>query len=84
MDTVSYSGLRQNLAEYMDKVNGNHAPLLITRQNAPAAVLMSLADFKAYEETAYLMCSPVNAARLQDAVTQLEDNKGTLRVLIGE
>ncbi|WP_343224000.1 type II toxin-antitoxin system Phd/YefM family antitoxin [Oceanobacter mangrovi] len=31
---------------------------MTTRQNGKAAVVMSLEDFHAYEETAYLMASP--------------------------
>jgi len=68
MDTISYTAIRNNLAKTIDKVNENHAPVIITRQNGPAAVLMSLDDFNAYEETAYLLRSPVNAARLIKAV----------------
>jgi prevent-host-death family protein len=41
MDTISYTAIRNNLAKTIDKVNENHAPVIITRQNGPAAVLMS-------------------------------------------
>lgn len=33
---------------------------------------MSLEDFKSYEETAYLMASPKNAARLNQAISEVE------------
>jgi antitoxin YefM len=45
---------------------------MITRQNGKPAVLISLDDFKAYEETAYLMASPKNAARLNQAIADIE------------
>ena len=38
--------------------------------------MVSLDDFKALEETAYLLRSPVNAKRLLAAVTQLAKGKG--------
>ncbi|HBI22561.1 MAG TPA: type II toxin-antitoxin system prevent-host-death family antitoxin [Legionella sp.] len=72
MNILSYSALRNNLASTLDKVNEDHVSILITRQNAKPAVIMSLEDFNAYEETAYLMASPKNAARLSQAIGEVE------------
>ncbi len=72
MHTLSYSALRSNLASALDKVNDDHVSLLITRKNAKPAVIMSLEDYKSYEETAYLMASPANAARLTQSITEIE------------
>lgn len=72
MDTVSYSAFRAQLATMLDKVNDDHQPMLITRQNGKPAVVMSLEDFHAYEETAYLMASPKNAERLNQAMAEVE------------
>lgn len=58
MNAISYTAARNNLAKTMDKLNDDHAPVLITRQNGSPAVLIALEDFHAYEETAYLMTSP--------------------------
>lgn len=82
MNAISYTAARNNLAKTMDKVNDDHAPVLITRQNGSPAVLIALEDFHAYEETAYLMTSPPNARRLRRAVRQLEAGKGKARKLI--
>ena len=43
---------------------------------------MSLEDYVALEETAYLLRSPKNTRRLIESVVQLEDGKGTERELI--
>ena len=75
MDTMSYSSLRNHLASTLDKVNDDHKPVLITRQNGKPAVLMSLEDFQAFEETAYLMASPKNAERLNQAIVDVEAGK---------
>lgn len=72
MENISYSALRRNLAQSIDRVNEDHAPLLVTRRSGSPAVLMSLEDFQAYEETAYLMASPENARRLNRAVADVE------------
>ncbi|WP_375326465.1 type II toxin-antitoxin system Phd/YefM family antitoxin [Candidatus Tisiphia endosymbiont of Nemotelus uliginosus] len=75
MNTLNYSSLRNNLAQVLDKVNDDHTPVIITRQNGKAAVIISLEDFKSYEETFYLMKSPKNALRLQEAINQVESDK---------
>lgn len=82
MDIMSYSAFRAQLAGVLDKVNDDHKPILITRQNGKPAVLISLEDFQAYEETAYLMASPKNAERLNRAIAQVEAGRGVRRGLI--
>jgi antitoxin YefM len=82
MNAISYTAARNSLAKTMDKVNADHNPVLITRQNGEPAVLMSLDDFHAYEETAYLLGSPNNAQRLRRAIRQLDAGKGRVRKLI--
>lgn len=72
MEAVTYTNVRNNLAKTLDKVNEDHAPVLITRQNGAPAVLMSLEDFSAWEETVYLMRSPRNAERLSQAIADVE------------
>ncbi len=84
MDTISYSAFRTHLAETLDRVNDNHKPALITRQNGRPAVVMSLEDFQAYEETAYLMASPKNAERLNKAIFEVEAGKTVDKELIEE
>lgn len=84
MDAISYSTFRSKLAGTLDKVNNDHKPILITRQNGKPAVVMSLEDFQSYEETAYLMASPKNAARLNQAISEIEAGHTTTRELIEE
>jgi len=84
MDTLSYSKFRAHLASTLDKVNDDHKPVLITRQNGKQAVVMSLEDFHAYEETAYLMASPKNAQRLNEAIQEIESGSFKPNQLIEE
>ena len=72
METMSYTAFQGHLSSALDKVNDDHIPILITRQNGKPAVLISLEDFHSYEETAYLMASPKNAERLDQAIAQVE------------
>lgn len=84
MDTMSYTAFRGHLSSALDKVNDDHIPILITRQNGKPAVLISLEDFHSYEETAYLMASPKNAERLNQAIVQVEKGMTNEHELIEE
>jgi antitoxin YefM len=55
--------------------------MIITRNGESSVVMLSLDDFKALEETAYLLRSPRNARRLMDAVDSLEAGLGQDHVL---
>ena len=81
MNTITYTSARSNLAQTMDKVCDDHAPVIITRKAAKPVVMMSLDDYVALEETAYLLRSPKNARRLLESIVQLEADKGTEREL---
>lgn len=82
MQTLSYSEARANLASLMDKVNDDHAPMLVTRQRGRPVVMMSLDDFTAWEETTYLLRSPTNAQRLTEAMAALDSDAGQVRELV--
>ena len=79
---MSYSSFRSSLATVLDQVNDDHSPVLITRRQGKPAVIMSLEDFQAYEATAYLASSPKNAARLNQAITNINAGKVVHHALI--
>ena len=81
MNAISYSSARANLATTMDRVCNDHSPLIITRNGQQSVVMLSLEDFLALEETAYLLRSPQNAKRLISAVEQLKSGSGSEREL---
>ncbi|WP_459924101.1 type II toxin-antitoxin system Phd/YefM family antitoxin [Desulfatiferula olefinivorans] len=53
-----------------------------TCRGACRTVIMSLEDYEALEETAYLLRSPKNAKRLLESIAQLEHGKGHEKELI--
>lgn len=83
MDTISYSTALENLARTMKKVCIDHVPVIITRRQEEPVVLLSLDDYRSLEETAYLLRSPKNAARLVQAVEEIETGKAQERQLYG-
>ena len=85
MKAMSVTELRKNLASAIDRVTADHDYTIITRDGGkPAAVLMSLEDFASWLETEYLLHSPENAARLREAIAELDAGGGQVRELIEE
>ena len=82
MDAISYTAARANLAATMNRVCDDHEPLIITRNSEQAVVMMSLEDYKALEETAYLLRNPKNTQRLLASIAQLEAGQGQERSLV--
>ena len=82
MDTITYTSARGNLAKTMKKVCDDHAPVIITRKTAQPVVMMSLEDFEALEETAYLLRSPENARQLLESIAELESGNGIEQELV--
>ena len=60
MDAITYTTVRANLASAMDRVCDDHEALIITRNGEQSVVMLSLEDFKALEETAYLLRTPAS------------------------
>ena len=82
MDSMSYTAARSNLAKTMEQVCNDHTPVAITRKGQGAVVLISMDDFQALEETAYLLRSPKSTRRLIEAIAEFEDAAGTERELL--
>jgi len=82
MNAVTYSQARSELAKTMDKVCDDHSPIIITRKSQRSVVMISLEDYQALEETAYLLRSPKNARRLLESIAELESGGGAERELI--
>jgi antitoxin YefM len=82
MRTITYTLARGNLAKTMAKVCDDHSPIIITRKSAQPVVMMSLEDFEALEETAYLLRSPKSARRLLESIAELEAGKGNEKELV--
>jgi antitoxin YefM len=81
MNAITYSEAREKLAETMDKVCDDHSPIIVTRKNQRSVVMISLEDYQALEETAYLLRSPNNARRLLESIAELEAGGGIVREL---
>ena len=79
MRSITYTAARENLATTINKVCEDHAPVVITRNRDQAVVMLSLAEYEALQETAYLLRSPANAKRLLGSMDALKRGKGLRR-----
>lgn len=82
MDAITYTHARANLAKTIENVCDDHAPVIVTKSRDRSVVIISLEDYQALEETAYLLRSPANARRLLEAMNQLETGGGAVRELL--
>ena len=82
MNALTFSYVRQHLANIMRSVNDDHAPVIVTHQNAKPIVIMSLEDYQSLEETAYLLRNSTGAQRLLESVAELRAGNGVARELL--
>ncbi len=68
MATATYSFVRENLAEIWNEVESSQTPIIITRRNHQDLALIPADELASLRETAHLMRSPKNAARLLSAL----------------
>jgi antitoxin YefM len=81
MNAITYSSVRSNLAATIDSVCQDHEPVIITKKSSQSVVMISLDDYEAMQETAYLMQSPENAKRLLKSLENALNNKGVSKDL---
>jgi antitoxin YefM len=81
MNALTYTFTRQHLADVMRSVNEDHVPVVVTSQRGKPVVILSLDDYHAFEETAYLLRNPHGAKRLLDSVEELRAGGGQVKEL---
>lgn len=78
---VTASEARKTLFPLIERVNEDHVPVEITSKRGNA-VLMSLEDYQALQETAYLLRVPANARRLLESLAQAQSGDRQERELL--
>jgi len=79
MQAMTFNEATQHLTGIMDSVNENHEPLVVTHDKHKPIVIMSLDDFNAWQETAYLTRSKANAEDLLLAVEEIRARKNLVK-----
>ena len=77
MRIVNFSEARNNLKDVLDQVVEDADYTVISRRDAPNAVVMAQNTFDSIMETVYLLRTPANAALLARSIAQLK--RGSVR-----
>ena len=73
---LSYSEARNNLASLLDRVTEDREVAVIKRRGREGVAMVSESELSGLLETAHLLRSPANAARLEAALKSVEEGKG--------
>jgi antitoxin YefM len=76
---VNYSEAREHLSELWDRAVNDRETIRLTRRGKGSVVLVSAAEYDGLLETAHLLRSPANAARLCAALDRALRNEGEPR-----
>lgn len=82
MRTISFSDARNRLKQVLDQTVDDADVTVITRRDAPDAVVMSLETFNSWQETVHLLKTPANARHLAKSIQQLRSGKARPRGLV--
>ena len=72
---TTFSHLRAKLKSYCDQAVANRQSIRVRRRKGGDVVLMAADEFDSLAETAHLLSSPANAARLLAALARARQNK---------
>lgn len=77
MNTITYSYARENLAEIWDEVENSQEEVILRRRGHEDLALIPARELQGLKETAHLLRSPRNAARLLKALADSRNGSGT-------
>ena len=88
MTTVPLADAKARLSALLDEVRDTHERVVITRNGRPEAVVMSVADLEALEETLDLLSTPGALDEISQAEIEIDRGEGIgaeeLRAMIAE
>ncbi|RFP15097.1 MULTISPECIES: type II toxin-antitoxin system Phd/YefM family antitoxin [unclassified Duganella] len=82
MRIINFSDARSNLRTVIDQVVEDADVTIISRRDAPDAVVMSFDHYSSLMETVHLLSSPANAAHLAKSIAQARAGQAQQRELI--
>lgn len=82
MKVVNFTDARNNLKRVIDEAVADADVTVISRRDAPDAVVMSLDMFNSIMETVHLLKSPANAKHLAKSIEQHRKGRAKQRALI--
>jgi len=84
MDAMTTQQAGQDLDGLIERVIADVQPTILCNDKGNRAVLMSLDEFTAWQETLYLLSNPANAAHLLSSIQAAQAGQVVERTLIEE
>ncbi len=84
MDAMTTQQASHNLDRLIDRVIDNVQPTILCNDKGNKAILISLDEFSAWQETLYLLSNPFNAKHLLNSIESAKTGKIIERTLIEE
>ena len=75
-ETLPLATIKARLSEIVDRVEGEHERVTLTRNGRPAAVLISPEDLEALEDTLDLLSDPSAVAEIEQARKDIAAGEG--------
>ena len=75
-ETLSLAEIKAHLSEIVDKVEGQHERVTLTRNGRPAAVIISPEDLEALEDTLDILSDPVAMGEIERARKDIAAGRG--------
>ncbi len=82
MNVVTVNEAKRNLDSLIQKVFSDAEPAIITTESGQQIVLLSMDEFSAWQETAYLLSNPTNAAHIRKSISEAQAGKSSEHELI--
>jgi antitoxin YefM len=82
MRIINFSDARNSLRTVIDQVVEDADVTVISRRDAPDAVVMSFDYYSSLMETVHLLSSPANAAHLAKSIAQARSVQAQVRGII--
>ena len=75
-EALPLAEIKAHLSEIVDRIEGQHDRVTLTRYGRPAAVLISPEDLEALEDTVELLADPRARAEIERARRDIANGKG--------
>jgi prevent-host-death family protein len=81
MKTLSLSEVKMKLSALVDEVHRSDEEIVITRNGAPVAVLVSPDEFESWRETMAIQLDPESLSEIREGLAALDEGKADLYTL---
>lgn len=82
MHTISLDHAKQQLEAVVARVLADAEPTVVNTPEGESVVVVPLDDYEAWQETAYLLRNPANAAHLRQSIAEADAGNVVARELL--